>query len=92
MNYKFLFIKDFKNNHGQIVIPKGTSGIFLLDGVKIHISCDTIIQEQGTGWLTLQFDDVKHCIITRPINEGFQSIGPDSSTVSSGESSLRHAH
>lgn len=66
--YRFIFIKDFKNLYGQVIIPKETSGTLVFDGCKVHISCDTIISEQGTAWFTVKYDDLKHCVMLESTN------------------------
>ena len=66
--HRFLFIKDFVNNYGQIVIPKGTTGTLIFDESRIYLSCDRIVKEQGTAWLTIKFEYVKDCMSIKQLD------------------------
>lgn len=65
--YKFLFARHYKNNHGQITIPRGTAGILSFEDCKVHLQCFRIIPQQGTSYLTLKFDLIKDCVILKEI-------------------------
>jgi len=75
--YKFLFVRDCMNNHGQVMIPRGTSGILTLDECKAHLQCFRIIPNQGTHILTIKFDHIKPCIVMKPLNPVENTSEPD---------------
>ena len=75
--YKFLFVRDCMNNHGQVMIPRGTSGILTLDECKAHLQCFRIIPNQGTHILTIKFDHIKPCIVMKPLNHVENTSEPD---------------
>ena len=65
--YKFLFVRHYKNNHGQITIPRGTAGILSFEDCKVHLQCFRIIPQQGTSHLTVKFEYIKDCVILKDI-------------------------
>ena len=71
--YRFLFVKNFTNNHDQIIIPKGTSGTLMFDGSRARLSCDRVVKSQGTAWFIVQFEHIKNSIfIKEMLNMSFE--------------------
>lgn len=66
--YRFLFAKNFINNHGQIVISKGTSGSLVFDDIKVHLFCDRIVKSQGTSCFTIKFDYLRDVVLIEGMN------------------------
>ena len=56
------------NNHGQVMIPRGTSGIMTFDECKAQLQCFRIIPNQGTNILRIKFDHIKPCIVMKSSN------------------------
>jgi hypothetical protein len=65
--YKFLFVRDYKNNHDQVTIPRGTSGILSFEDFKVHLQCFRIIPQQGTHILTIKYDYIKPCVVLKEL-------------------------